>query len=349
MKYSIIVSDTPSSDWDAWVDTHPQASLYHRATCPLLIQEVFQHKPLFFEARDASGSLAGVLSIVRQKSLLFGDYATSLPFVNYGGALANSTAVAESLMIEARNAANAWGCKYIEFRDVRRQSGPWSTRTDKVTMLLQLPRSHEDLAKALGSKLRSQVRRADREEASVDVGGARLLSSFYTVFCQNMRQLGTPVYPRRFFEALLCRFPAESVIVTISRNGRPSAAALLILHRQRAEIPWASCTEETKPLGFNMKLYWEALRVAIERGCTSFDFGRSTANSGPYRFKQQWGAQPQQLYWHRWSRDGHAPGDAAIGSSPHGTLFRRASRIWARLPLPIANSIGPMISPSLPW
>src|SRR5690606_22713879 len=116
--------------------------------------------------------------------------------------------------------------------------------------------------------------------------------------------------------------------------------------RQRAEIPWAACLAEAKPLGMNMKLYWEVLRLSVSRGCTSFDFGRSTVDSGTYRFKKQWGAEPVQLHWHRWARNARPEaGDGGAG----GRAMRIATSLWRRLPLPLANTLGPLVAPSLPW
>src|SRR5690606_4403574 len=123
-------------------------------------------------------------------------------------------------------------------------------------------------------------------------------------------------------------------------------AAFLITHRETMEIPWAACMADAKPLGFNMKLYWEALCTAIRKGAKRFDFGRSTPDSGTYRFKKQWGAQPAQLYWHRWAgADIEGRGDEPASFS----MQARMISIWQRLPLRLANIIGPAVSPYLPW
>ncbi len=309
------------------------------------MREVFGHEACFIEARDRHGSLTGVLPLIRQKHFLLGNFATSIPFFNYGGALVDSEATAAGLMQYAVDVARNWGCSHVEFRDNRTRTGNWSVRTDKVSMILALPSSFEVLSRQLGAKLRSQVKRADREGASTRVGGLELLDAFYDVFCRNMRDLGTPVYPRGFFEALLRRFPEQTLIVCLNRGEQPAAAAFLVLDGTRAEVPWASCRNEMKPLGFNMKLYSELLSTVIARGCTVFDFGRSTVNSGTYRFKEQWGAKPVQLYWHRWERD------PRVSLAPEGStgFMRRMPALWSRLPLPVTRFLGPFISPSLPW
>ncbi len=295
----------------------------------------------------SSGSLIGVLPVIRQRSWLLGNFATSLAFFNYGGALAADPLVAQQMMIRAAEAAEALGCRYLEFRDVEPRPGEWARRTDKVTLRLELPGTVEALSKRLGSKLRSQVKRAEREGVACRTGAAALLDEFYSVFAENMRDLGTPVYPKRFFEAILERFEQYCQLVIIESQGEPWAAAFLVFWRGCAEVPWASCRAKAKPLGANMKLYWELLSQAIGRGCTSFDFGRSTVDSGTDRFKRQWGAEPMPLHWYRWER--HRNGREAPSSEERGKSLRLATAIWQRLPLSIANALGPLISGALPW
>jgi len=135
-------------------------------------------------------------------------------------------------------------------------------------------------------------------------------------------------------------------LVVIESQGEPWAAAFLVFWRGGAEVPWASCRAKAKPLGANMRLYWELLSHAIGRGCRSFDFGRSTVDSGTYRFKQQWGAEPVPLHWYRWERQqsGHD-----VSGERKGRAMQLATAIWQRLPLSVANTVGPLISGALPW
>ncbi|MGH8201354.1 MAG: FemAB family XrtA/PEP-CTERM system-associated protein [Steroidobacteraceae bacterium] len=335
------------SDWDPFVMGFPESSIYHLSGWTEIAREVFGHQVFFLESRDASGSLVGLLPVIRQRSWLLGNFATSLAFFNYGGALAADPLVAQQMMIRAAQAAEAHGCSYLEFRDAQPRAGEWTRRTDKVTLRLDLPDTVEALSKRLGSKLRSQVKRADREGVHCRTGTAALLDDFYAVFAENMRDLGTPVYPKRFFAKILERFAQHCQLVLIESHGEPWAAAFLVFWRGCAEVPWASCRAKAKPLGANMKLYWELLSLAIGRGCTSFDFGRSTVDSGTDRFKRQWGAEPMPLHWCRWERQGTGH-DTSRGQHP-GKAMQMATAIWQRLPLPIANTLGPLISGSLPW
>lgn len=341
------VREAPSADWDEFVTEAPGASLYHLGGWTQLAREVFGHRALSVEARDPAGSLVGVLPVVQQRSWLFGNFATSLAFFNTGGALAADPDVARRMMIRASEAAEQLGCRYLEFRDTQSRPGDWVLRTDKITLQLELPATVDALAKRLGSKLRAQVKRAEREAVQCRTGTAALLDDFYAVFAENMRDLGTPVYPKRFFEAILRRYERYCQLMVIDLHGEPAAAALLTFWRGRAEVPWASCRAEAKHLGLNMKLYWELLGLSISRGCTLFDFGRSTVDSGTYRFKRQWGAQPVPLYWYRWERRGRG-GEPSAGGE-RGKAMQLGTALWQCLPLGITNTLGPLISGGLPW
>jgi serine/alanine adding enzyme len=341
------VRSRASADWDDFLAIRSHAPVYLRSGWTDLIRDVFGHETAFIEARTHGGELIGVLPIVRQKSLLLGDYATSVPFFNYGGPECDDGLLAERLMSRAQDLAQGWGCSYIEFRDTQPRAGNWIERRDKVSMVLQLPATFEELAKQLGAKLRSQVKRTDRENASVSAGGAELVDDFYAIFAENMRDLGTPVYPKKFFEEIVKRFPQLCRLLIVSSNCKPVAGAFLIVANHRAEIPWAACRAAAKPLGFNMKLYWEVLRYVIESNCTQFDFGRSTVDAGTYRFKRQWGAQPVQLFWYRWEKNPKLV--TQNYASVRGGTMEMASQVWRKLPLSVANVLGPWLSPKLPW
>ena len=341
--------ELPAAGWDAYVDRHPQASAYHRSEWPRAVARLFRLGSWFLSAHGPDERLCGVLPLVRQKSLLFGDRLTSLPYFNYGGALADDAAIRRALMERAAELCRELGADQVEFRDVELPPVEWPMRTDKVTMLLDLPDSVEALDRQLGSKLRSQVKRALREQPELRVGGAELLDDFYGPFCEVMHELGTPVYPRDFFAALLEAVPAACTIVSVRIGGVPMGTAWLVQHRDTLEIPWAATTAAAKPRAVNMFLYHEVLKLAVTRGLGRFDFGRSTVDSGPYRFKKQWGARPIPLHWTQWTPQVGKTRPETTKPPESGGFMSRATIAWSRLPLGVANRLGPLISPKLPW
>jgi FemAB-related protein (PEP-CTERM system-associated) len=344
-----VAEGRPGEDWAAFVASHPAATLYHGPEWLEVARESFGCQTFLIEARSASGRLAGVLPLVRQRTMLFGDRLTSLPYCNYGGPLVTADNVAEALMARAERLATDLGVSRMELRDREPRAAGWQTRRDKVTFELALPPTSEALGKALGSKLRSQIRRADREPLKIRAGAGELAADFYRVFAENMRDVGTPVYPARFFETVCRRLGASVRIVILDLDGEPAAAGLLLFYREGVEIPWAACTRQAKARSVNMRLYWELLRESISAGAKSFDFGRCTVDSTTYRFKKQWGAVPRPLYWHEWTRSRSSTPEAPPDAGAEGRATRIAASVWRRLPLSIANRLGPVISPGLPW
>ncbi len=309
-----------------------------------VIEEVFGHRTYYLSARTADGVIAGVLPLARLSSRLFGDFLVSLPYFNYGGAVATDAYVQGVLERKAEELALQLAVSHAEFRDCSARDDGTPARTDKVTRVRGLPDTDAELWQEIGSKVRAQVKKPLRSGAEVAVGGVERLDEFYAVFARNMRDLGTPVYTRSLFEAV-CRYMGSDASVVIVRlDGRPAAAAVLLRDGDSVEIPWASSLREHNRAGVNMLLYWEALAHAIRGGCRRFDFGRSTAGSGTDRFKRQWGGESVQLYWHYWLRSGNEP-PRLNNDNPR---YRLATAMWKRLPLAMTNRIGPRIVRNLP-
>jgi FemAB-related protein (PEP-CTERM system-associated) len=341
-QISIIQLDDEFEAWNDYVASNPAASLYHRAEWKELIRNLFGHECFYFYASQDE-EIVGVLPLIRLKSYLFGDFMVSMPYFNYGGAIANNLLIEQELMNTANALAKTIGTGHIEYRDdIVRDS--LVARTDKVNMILSLPESDDSLWDSFSSKLRSQIRRAQREKVQVKSGGAECLADFYTVFAQNMRDLGTPVYGKALFENILLTFPKDCRIISIHHAGRPVAAAFLLGNKETLEIPWASTIKEVNNLSINMLLYWEVLKFAVKKRYLYFDFGRSSKDSGTFRFKLQWGAKPKQLYWHYW-----LPDDVDMPQlNPDNPKYLLAISIWKKLPVFLTKLLGPYIVRNLP-
>ena len=331
------------SDWNTYVSNNPSASVYHRAEWRNLIHETFGHQGFYFLARDNNSRIRGVLPLIRLKSRLFGNFMVSMPYFNYGGAVADHPLIEDKLMQAANEHARHSGISHIEYRDgIPRDDLPAST--EKVNMVLSLPHDPDRLWNGFSSKLRAQIRRPQRERPTILFGGMECLEDFYTVFSRNMRDLGTPVYSKKFFRNILHAFPGESRIIIIHLNARPVATGFLMSHGNRLEIPWASTIRDINHTSINMLLYWETLKWAILKGYSHFDFGRSSSDSGTFRFKQQWGAVPGQLYWHYWLGDN----TEMPSLSPSNPKFALMIKIWKQLPITVTRWLGPMIVKNLP-
>lgn len=332
------------ADWDRFAFDCPEATIYHLTAWRTVLAEVFGHQSHYLLARDRACGIRGILPLVRQRSWLFGDHMVSLPAVNYGGPCASDEAAYTALINAATGLARELGVAHVELRASREHTLDLPVRTDKVSMRLALPKTPAELWSAIGSKARAQVKRPQKEGARCYFGGAELIPEFYAVFSRNMRDLGTPVYPRRLFERVCAQFPKQASVAVVRLAGEPVAAGFLLGHRGRAEIPWASSLRDHNHVGVNMLLYWAVLEHSIDQGYETFDFGRSSVDSGTYRFKKQWGGQPHPLYWYYWLRDG----DALPALTTHNPKYQLAIRAWQRLPLAVANRLGPQIVKGLP-
>jgi len=334
-----------TTDWDDYVNSHGQSSIYHLSKWKQLIEKTFGHQCFYLLARDSDDKVCGVLPSVNLKSKIFGNFIVSMPYFNYGGALADSAEIESALNAALEQKATELQVSHIQSRESKERNGsslPVSTL--KVNMILALPETPELLGKLIGSKRRSQIKRPIREGVEHKIGGKELLDDFYSVFCENMRDLGTPVYSKTFFENILATFSDESALCVVYWQGKPVSGGFLIRHKDRLEIPWASTLSYANKISVNMYLYWHILSYAIESGCKEFDFGRSTVDEGTYRFKKQWKSEPQQCYWYYWTPEGAEVPDL----SPKNAKFDLAIKLWKKLPLPVANTLGPMLVKNLP-
>lgn len=318
--------------------------------------------------------------MVLVSSRLFGRFLVSLPYLNRGGVVADDAATAGALLDEADSLAAKLRVRYLELR----QSGEPlrhpilnAQRDDKVNMMLDLPpkvsvdgapqEREAVLWSALSSKVRNQIRKGDKHDLSIRFGGVELLDGFYDVFAENMRDLGTPVYPRKLFASILEHFVEEAELAVVTCGGLPAAGGLLLHHDMRegeapqaptdggsagaspsracgvTQIPSASCLRRFNAANANMWMYHRVLLRAMERGSGRFDFGRSTPESGTFRFKKQWGAAPESAVWQYQVRHGE------LGAMrPDHPTMRRRVETWQRLPVWVTRMVGPRIVRGIP-
>ena len=286
----------------------------------------------------------GIFPLVQLKSLLFGNFLISMPYFNYGGVVADTYEITDSLVSAAHELSSELGCSHIEMRFDSEQAIELPSHTEKISILLELPDDPEALWQNLGSKIRAQVKRPVREGVEFLTGGGELLDDFYEVFSINMRDLGTPVYSKNFFLEMLNTFSSNAFIALVRLNDEAVGAAFLIGNNGKLEIPWASSLRKMNRFGVNMFLYWNVLKTAIEKNYKVFDFGRSSKDAGTLKFKKQWGGYEKQLYWYY----DLPTGRALPGLNPKNKKFQAAISVWKKLPVKLSNLIGPQIVKNLP-
>ena len=341
MKVETISSGEAS--WDEFVHRHPEARGPHLSGWKQVIEKSFGHQCSYLAARE-NGRLRGILPLTHLRSAWFGSFLISVPYLNYGGILADDAEAQQALFDHACELVKQRGAAHLELRHVAALLPQVPSKAHKVSMLLELPEQAEALWDGFKGKLRSQIRKPQKEGLSARFGREDELESFYHVFSINMRDLGTPVYSLRFFANILAAFPNQAHICTVYRAREPLASGLLFGFRDVLEIPWASALREYNALAPNMLLYWSVLEFAVRQGYRQFDFGRCTPNEGTYKFKEQWGAKPLALHWQYWlARDGPLP-----EINPHNPKYRFMIRTWQKLPVGMTRFLGPAIVKNIP-
>jgi FemAB-related protein (PEP-CTERM system-associated) len=333
--------------WDEFVRTQPGWTHNHLYGWRNVMQSAMGHDaPYLLATDDASNEIQGVLPLVRVKSMLFGHFLVSVPFLNYGGPLGSSRAIT-ALAQHAADMAATDRAKILELRS-RNDIGAlqdFDVSHRKITVLMDSSGGSEAVWKRLGSKLRSQIRRPQKEGVTVRIGPDQLLP-FYKVFAHHMRDLGTPVMPRGFFEAVATEFPEDALFAVAYHDETPIACGAGFTwgnpDDREFEITWASALREYNRMSPNMLVYWELMKYISDNGTRTFNFGRCTPGGNTHKFKTQWGTVDQPLWWYERRAAG-----AATPAEGHGAAAR-GPEVWKRLPLAVANALGPRIIRFIP-
>lgn len=343
--------------WNAYLFAHGSGSLYAMAQWGALVREVYGHRDIrltALERRHGADEVVGVLPLVAMRSRIFGHKLVSMPYVDMAGVVADTPEVEQALVKRALEIGRETGSRCVEVRqagtlesfdgketlDMGAGVYTLTVARDKARMVLSLPASSEELWSSFKSKLRNQISRGTRDGLSARVGGDELVTPFYTVFAENMRDLGSPVHSKKLFHRVMERFSGKANIILVEKEGEPVSAAMVCSFGKALQNPWASTRRRFNKMSPNMLLYWRMLEFACDAGHTSFDFGRSTPGEGTYRFKKQWGPEPHPLYWYRFT-----PGVQPRSEGPAGERdrFGKAMAFWKKLPVPVTRVIGPMV------
>ena len=330
------------SAWNQYAKAHPAACIYHQIDFQDIIEKSFDHKTLYIAAFDPADELVGILPLTHTKSRLFGSYMTSVPYFNYGGPLSNNKTIEQQLLTYAEAYAKQNGATHVEIRESQPRAG-MPSKMDKMSTFLALPTDSEQLWQDIGTKVRAQVKKGMKNSLTFTTGKHELLDDFYHVFSTNMRDLGTPIYSKAFFNHILSSDLNATIVVQYYQQ-KPVSCAFLMGYKDHLEIPWASTLRRANTLDANMVMYWHILKFACENGYRFFDFGRSSKDASTLKFKRQWGAKPTQLYWHYILQDNQE----LPNLNPSNPKLQFVIACWKRLPLIVANALGPLLSRSLP-
>ena len=323
--------------WDAFVQHCPQATLFHRSVWQGVIEDVFRHSTHFLYA-ERDQKIVGVLALAHVKSLLFGNALVSLPFAVYGGVAADDDATAIELEHEAQRLAERLGVDHLELRQFERHHHDWPRQDLYVTFRKRLLPEVEANLLAIPRKQRAMVRKGIKHglRSCFDDDVER----FFALYADNVHRHGTPALPKRYFQVLQERLGDDCNVLTVcAPDGRPLSSVMSFRFRDEILPYYAGDDLAARELAANDFKYWELMRHACQRGFKVFDYGRSKRGTGPYAFKKNWGFEETPLHYeYRLYKRKHVP-----QNNPSNAKYRLMIEAWRRLPLGLANWLGPFV------
>lgn len=330
---------------DDFVRARPDGTPFHRTAWLSAIERGCGQRAYLLVAETARGRWRGVLPLHEIHSPLFGRALVSTGFAVGGGILANDESAAQALAEAAWTLAARLSCPTVELRGGMLPGRPWTIRADAHAGFVR-PLAEDDEAglRTIPRKQRAEVRKALANHLTVKTGrGADDRAAHYNVYAQSVRNLGTPVFPRRLFAAVLDAFGDDADILTVRHEGKAVASVLSLYHDGAVMPYWGGGTLEARGLRANDLMYFALMRHARARGCDRFDFGRSKTGTGAFAFKKNWGFEPVTLAYAVRTADGAAPREV----NPSSPRYRLQVAAWKRLPLALANRLGPPIARGL--
>lgn len=334
------------SEWNDYVNRSDKATLYHLFEWRSIIENTFGHKPYYLMAKDKEG-VKGVLPLFLISSRVFGVFMVSLPFHCIGGICADNEEDEKALLTEAIRLTKEKQGEYLELRQFKKvEFEGMRSRENKVTFILKLDDDPDVVWKdGFCSNLRNKVRKAQKFDLKIESGiKHEYVDKFYSIFSRNMKDLGTPVQSRKFFENIIKEFPEQTKIFVAGKDGKTIGVKFAMYFRDTVYFIWASSLRDHFNMASASLLNWEVIKEACHEGYKYCDFGRSTINDGTYKFKEQFGAEPKQLYWQYFLNTKTEIPDLNRNNSKYKT----AIEIWKRMPLFMANFIGPKIVKYIP-
>ena len=326
--------------WDAFVRATPAATFFHLSPWRRVIARAFGHRTHYALA-EQDGAIVGVLPLARMRTRLFGDTLASTPFCVYGGAVSTTEEASAALEAHALALQRRLGVPCLEYRRLSAPDPGWTERPPLYFTfrkpIAMTGDDTKDLQKNIPRKPRAEVRKAIERFRLTSVSDGDT-DRLHRIYAESVRNLGSPVFPRRYFRMLGEAFPGEHDVTTVLHEERPVAAVLNFHFREEVLPYYGGGTAAARGLSANDFMYWEVMRRAgRERGATLFDFGRSKAGTGAFAFKRNWGFEEAPLhYCYRLAEGARIP-----DNNPNNPKYRLFIAAWKRLPLPVANLLGP--------
>lgn len=327
--------------WDAFVSSHGQGSVFHLSKWQRMIEGSFKHEPRHLIQEDSGGHIVGILPLFLVRSRIFGRMLISTPQSAYGGILVDDPCSAVSLLAKARQIARDEKVRFLELRNFRNalDSPDLKAKDLYVTFRTELDSDSEKIMLTIPRKTRAECRAGVKNglEFKVDELG---VDGFYRIYSRSVRDLGTPVFSKRLFETGMRLFGDQCKIFSVHYQSKPVAAVWTLIYKKELLPYYGGSIREYNHLAVNNFMYWMLLKYGCENGFTTFDFGRSKKGTGSFDFKKRWGMTMTDLPYQYYLAGKQSLPD----TSPLNPKFSLSIRLWQKLPMPIANTFGPLIA-----
>jgi FemAB-related protein (PEP-CTERM system-associated) len=329
--------ESDGAAWNAFVRVQPSGTFFHLAEWREVLRRAFGHRAHYLLAQRGE-EIVGVLPLAETKSVLFGHALVSTPFCVYGGIVATDRDACAALEQAACDLAHRLGVEYLEMRNRTRQHPEWPSKELYVTFRKSIDPDPERNLRAIPRKQRAMVRKGFKEGLRTEIDAQ--VDRLYDMYSVSLRNLGTPVFSKRYLQILKEIFGDACDIVTILKTDRAVASVLNFYFRDEVLPYYGGGTPEARAVAGNDFMYWQVMERARERGCRLFDYGRSKKGTGAYDFKSYWGFEPEQLYYEYFL----VARKEVPNLSPTNPRFGRAIEMWRRMPLRLTQRLGPPLA-----
>ncbi len=335
------IEKTDYVSWDNYVLNHPIGTLFHLSAWKRTVEKSFGHKSIYLIA-EQDNKTCGIFPLFIIQSRLFGYFFISIPFAEIGGPLADNPEIDNELINKGINAAESQKVQYLEMRNRYERPG-LKTKSLYYNFKREISSDHDANLKAIPRKSRAMVRNAIKKGLTYEVGH-HLLNEFYTILSLNYHRLGTPIFPKKMFKNLLSEYNKNTdILVVRTPEGQLAAAVLFFIYKNQMVPYYAGSDFSYRRFGPNDFMYWELMKLAVEKECNIFDYGRSKEGTGSFSFKKHWGFEPTPLayQYHLISLE------ELPNLSPVNPKYQKRIQMWQKMPHSLTKMIGPLLARNL--
>ncbi|MFO6424962.1 FemAB family XrtA/PEP-CTERM system-associated protein [Motilimonas sp. KMU-193] len=339
MQLKLLTPDM-RKQWDEFVLSHPEGEFFHLSGWQQIFEQVYHH-PCWFYYVEEQGRILGILPLTQIKSWLFGNKLISLPFSVCAGVLSIDPDATQLLLWQAKSLGESLNVDCIELRHRRETLPDWLTKPSHENFACELAASPEQILAGIKKKQRAVVRQSLANGLNYQI--ETNIEPFYSIYSESVRNLGTPVFAKAYFEALLQTFPEYIDILTVSSQGKPVSSVMSFYFKHQVMPFYGGGTPLARDLKSNDYMYYQLMCHGAQQGMVKFDFGRSKLGSGAHAYKKHWGMAAQPLFYESYL----VKGQELPNISPNNPKYQLFIKAWKKLPLPISRALGPVLAKDL--